>query len=126
MEPSNITRMRSLQVHHLVQLQGDQQNRRAGVPLLDQLPVDVFDSAHVQPSGGLDRQQDIVFLTISRATMAFCWLPPDMLRVTVSSPSPLRMSKSVDQLIRIPVNLVVFRNRPLWNRGSKYCCSTRL
>ena len=31
-------------------------------------------------------------LSISRAMMAFCWLPPDMDRVTVTGPWPLRIS----------------------------------
>ena len=31
-------------------------------------------------------------LSISRAMMAFCWLPPDMLRATVTGPWPERTS----------------------------------
>jgi hypothetical protein len=71
--------------HDLVELQRDQQHAAAGVALGDQLLVDIFDGAHVQTARGLDGHQQLGSLSISRATMAFCWLPPDMLRAMVTA-----------------------------------------
>ena len=49
--------MRVGHVHHLVQLQRDEQHRRARVPLGDELPVDVLNRAHVQSARRLHGHQ---------------------------------------------------------------------
>ena len=54
-----MTRMRSASVHDLIQLQGDQQDALAAVPVGDDLLVDVLDGTHVQTAGGLDGYQQL-------------------------------------------------------------------
>ena len=73
-------------IHDFIQFQGDQQNSLAGVPLGYQLFVNVFDGADVQAPGGLDSDQHLRIFVISRAMMAFCWLPPDIARAWVTDP----------------------------------------
>ena len=71
-------------VHDLVQLQRDEQHGLARVALGDKLLVDVLDRADVQTARGLHGDEQLGCLSISRATMAFCWLPPDILRAVVA------------------------------------------
>ena len=56
------------------------------VPLLHQLAVDVLDGAYVQSARGLDGDEHVRGRGRSPRAMAFCWLPPDMLRAMVAGP----------------------------------------
>ena len=91
--PSYMTRMRSDRSMHLVHLQRNQQDAFPGVARGDDLLVDVLNRADVQSARGLHGDRAAAgHWSISRATMAFCWLPPDMLRAMVMGPWPERMS----------------------------------
>ncbi len=88
------------QVHHLVQLQADQQHGLALVALGHDLLVDILNGADVQAAGGLHCHQQLGSLSISRAMMAFCWLPPDMLRTMVTALTAAHIVL-LDQLVGI-------------------------
>ena len=81
------------QLHDLVQLGGDEEHRRPGVALGDDLVVDELDRADVDAARRLIGDQQLSGRLNSRATMSFCWLPPDSV-IVGTAPDGVRMSNS--------------------------------
>ena len=72
------------QGEELVELLGDQQDRRAASRELEQQPVDGLDGPDVQAAGRLDGDEQRRLGSISRARIARWRLPPDRSRTCVS------------------------------------------
>ena len=104
-------------VHHLVQLQTDQQHGLASVALIHDLLMDILNGTDIQAAGGCTATSSLGSLSISRAMIAFCWLPPDMLRTMVALPWPLRTSYWAISLSEYSRTFSL-RIKPLcWNSG---------
>ena len=47
------------------------------IAFLDDLPMDIFDRTNIQATGRLGAISSLIGRENSRATMTFCWLPPE-------------------------------------------------
>lgn len=81
----------------------------------------IYSMAPTSGPGRLHCQKDIVVLNLL-PRLPSCWLPPDMLRVTVP-PSPLRDIKSSAGPHICMSHLIA---KPPSGTRSKYCCRTEL